>query len=81
MTRESVGEHETTGDVDGRSSSFRFSSTRRALVPWRARSLRALPSALLDLPDAAAADGSVGDVVGRAGERVSFTLRCAGGAE
>ena len=28
-----------------------------------------------------AADARVGDVVGRAGERVSFTLRCAGGAE
>ena len=29
-----------------------------------------------------ACDGArVGDVVGRAGERVSFTLRCAGGAE
>ena len=28
-----------------------------------------------------AAGARVGDVVGRAGERVSFTLRCAGGAE
>ena len=28
-----------------------------------------------------AANARVGDVVGRAGERVSFTLRCAGGAE
>ena len=28
-----------------------------------------------------AADARVGDVVGRAGERVSFTLRCARGAE
>ena len=28
-----------------------------------------------------AADARVGDVVGRAGERVSFTLRCASGAE